>query len=169
MCRSNGTTGAVFRADTAKRLAPHARGNIRDEHQGPRFMKAVRAGAVPGHKLTAGYLRLLGLCCQAASLTKGCRMTRFPFSALAIVLALGSVGAPAQAQESPGTSESAGSHEGGAAIHAACAEDRKTYCGDAERGHGLQCLNSHLTSLSPNCASAVQAAMARHQNSPRQQ
>jgi hypothetical protein len=96
-------------------------------------------------------------------------MKRFPLSALAIGLALGGVGAPAQAQESPATPESAASHEGAGAIRSACAEDRKTFCGDAERGHGLQCLNSHLTSLSPNCASAVQAAMARRQNSHQQQ
>ena len=103
------------------------------------------------------------------SLTKGCRMIRFPFSALAIVLALSGVGAPSQAQESPATPESAASHAGSGAIRAACAEDRKTYCGDVEREHGLQCLNSHLASLSANCASAVQAAMARHQNSHQQQ
>jgi hypothetical protein len=95
-------------------------------------------------------------------------MKRFPLLALAIGLALGGVGAPAQAQESPATPESAASHEGGG-IRSACAEDRNTYCGEAERGHGLQCLNSHLASLSPNCASAVQAAMARRQNSHQRQ
>jgi hypothetical protein len=96
-------------------------------------------------------------------------MIRFPFSALANVLALSGVGAPSQAQGSPATSESAASHAGDDAMRAACAEDRKTYCGDAEREHGLQCLNSHLASLSANCAGAIQAAMARHQNSHQQQ
>lgn len=92
-------------------------------------------------------------------------MKRFLFSLPVIVLAIGCVGASAQTQDSPAIPESAAPHQGGGAIRAACAEDRKTYCADTEHGHGFKCLTSHLSELSPNCASAVQAAMARRQNS----
>jgi hypothetical protein len=46
-------------------------------------------------------------------------MTRFQFLALAIVIALGGIGVPAQTQDSPAAPESATPHEGGGAIRSA--------------------------------------------------
>ena len=51
------------------------------------------------------------------------------------------------------------------AVRTACAGDRQTYCADAGHGHGVECLASHMSQLSPDCAGAVKAAMARRQNS----
>jgi len=41
----------------------------------------------------------------------------------------------------------------------ACAADRKTYCGDVERGGGriFKCLRDNLVRLSPGCTAAVQS------------
>ncbi len=80
-----------------------------------------------------------------------------------IVLATAFMGAPAHAQQASKGSESAAPVEGGGGLRAACAEDRKTYCAGVEHGHGFECLSSHASELSPTCASAVQAIMARRQ------
>ena len=44
----------------------------------------------------------------------------------------------------------------------ACAADRKTYCGDVERGGGriVKCLRDNLVRLAPACQAAVQSMPA---------
>jgi hypothetical protein len=50
-------------------------------------------------------------------------------------------------------------------VRTACAGDRQTYCADAGHGHGVECLASQMSRLSPDCAGAVKGAMEPRQNS----
>jgi hypothetical protein len=74
--------------------------------------------------------------------------------------ALLATAAPAFAQPAPEGPPPGGEAAGrGHGAMQACAADRKTYCGDVERGGGrvFKCLRDNLVRLTPACQGAVQS------------